>query len=182
MSMVAIEILVLVAAVVLIAAVFALKRWATGETSSKERVTVEETANITHYFTRKHATITFPDGSEKSVVYDERSDKENRVILLRYSEDCFTVRPKYRSGSPMLKKQSVLEEDTRMFSLSNIRGIDIDRTDEMVAVAEVEVEREEEVREDGSRFTQYTSFNRRGDYEVSIWWKGEWLAHIENGE
>lgn len=168
--------------VVLLAAGFALKRWATGETTSKERVTVEETANLSHYFTRKHATVTFPDGSEENVVYDERRDDDNRITLRQYSDDCFKVRRRFRSGAPMLKKQSVPEEDTRMFSLSNIRGIDIDRTDEMVAGAEVEVEREKEVWENGSRFTQYTSFNRRGDHEVGIWYKGEWLAHIDNSD
>lgn len=168
--------------VVLLAAGFAAKRWVTGDSIASEypkQITEEGTAHVSHYFERKHATVTYPDGSEERVVYDERSDKENRIILRRFSEECFEVRSSWNNGRPTMSKQSVPEEDTRMFSLANVRGIDIDRTDEMVAGAEVEVEREKEERESGNKYTTYTRFDKHEDHEVGIWYKGEWKAHID---
>lgn len=173
-----------VLAFLLIAAFFKVAEYLWNKYHGRERQTRrrDDTAHLSHYFTRKYGTITFPNGDTKDVTYDERVDKKDgRTFLKINTPECFSVSQQFRSGRPALSSEKTPPEDEQMFSLSNIRGIEVRRTDDMVAGVSVDVEhKEERYGEDGSWSHEHTYFDRHEDHEVGIWYESEWKAHISD--
>lgn len=150
----------------------------------KETRKVDDTLDVTQYFEQVKATVEYPDGSEETITYDGRSTSNNVEVFYTYDEDCFRVKRDRRStmGRPSLDA-SVPEENKRYINLDNVRSVDIERTDEYVAVAEVPVtKKQERYGEDDTWRNTYYNWNtlNSNEYDVDIWLGYEWEAHKED--
>ena len=166
-------------ALVLVVAVVLKRLSGSDSTDENKTRTIEDTVNPTERFERVHATLTFPDGREESIEYDDQvsTNTDGLTAFVTYTEDCFSIsRSNRRNNYPNIDK-SVPTENKRYINLDNVRDLDIDRTEELVAVAEVEVEKEQETHRDDWRTTRYRYSHYDTEYEFDIWLGYEWDAH-----
>jgi len=165
---------------ILLAALLVLKRRGGNESDEDNTRTVEDTIHPSERFERVHATLTYPDGSEEPIEYDDQvsTNTDGMTAFVTYDEDCFEIgRGSRRNNYPKVEK-SIPTENKRYINLDNVRDLYIDRTEELVAVADVEAEKEQEKRHNGNwRTTRYSYSYINEEYDFDIWLGYEWDAH-----
>jgi len=149
-----------------------------------ESKTETETRTLTDHFTVTRATVTYPDGSDEKIEYTDATFGDNVTEVCDHTENDYTALRSDGWGqysSPHLKL-NIDRGKPRRFSMSNVRDIETDRVDEMVAVAEVEAEVDYERDSPDDEWEQVNIHLCEGEDtpDVTIWFWNEWQAASEN--
>ena len=149
----------------------------TSATNNKETRTVEDTVVAKEYFEHIYATIVYTDGSEESIEYDNQihTNSNGMTAFVTYDEDCFDIGRNSTSKNHPQPTKSISEENKRFINLNNIRELNIDRTEKLVAVTDVPVEKIQTKNNSGSWYTdryQYSYIDE--EYNFDIWLACEW--------
>lgn len=151
------------------------------DTDFESEKTEQETRTITHNFPLYRATITYPDGESERVEYTNADYPASEIVLYDHDADDYTARtrrPRYTSGYVILEAE---HSKPRRFSLANIRDMNIERTTEMTAVAEVDVTVSYKRYSEGDDWAQSAiTLDSGGDApDVKVWYRTEWEADNE---
>lgn len=107
------------------------------ESSEPEERVEQETRTATREFELTHATITYPDESTEDLSYTQKKEEANSITLHPDSHyEPFTTHPMFGEDTVMLE---MVHDSPRLFSLANIRDIEVNYVEELIAVAEVNV-------------------------------------------
>lgn len=152
-----------------------VKRWLSDDPETR---TVDTEFTLKHTFTRAHTLVTYPNGDTEKIIYDNFAENsDNRIVTELFEEKCFTVDRDWGiNNRPTLEGPNVPTENTRMFSLANVRDMDTEWTEDLVAVAQVEVTKHQKSNGNRWRTTKY-EWDWKDDYDVEIWVESEWEAH-----
>lgn len=168
--------IIVVALVLIIGALVVLNLLDKRRKNNREERKVEKTLHPTKRFTRKHVVVEWPDGETERITYDDRDDSDHRVDLKTYDSDAFNVGRRLRSGEPKVNTY-VPEANKRTLSLHNVRSIDVERTEEYVAVFEIDATVKQHESPTGSWYTDHINFDHSKSYDADIWLGVEWDAY-----
>jgi hypothetical protein len=139
-------------------------------TADPEARTLNTEIELTDEFTRTEAEVTFPDGDTETVVYDHRIDQDERIELGQYDERSWMVVQKslhYSSGGTKIEPCGPPDDLKEMYSLANVRSIDVTETTEMEAAVTVSVKKSQTKRHDRWN-TDHVSFDRHTNYDIEV--------------
>lgn len=143
-----------------------------------ERTEEDETRTLTHYYTVYTATVTYPNGDTERVEYTKSKYGSDIIEIFDHESDDYYAYRKLsmsRYGKSSLRL-NVDHGNPRRFSVANIRDIDIEREDEMVAVAEVEAT----VHYKGDEQVSISLKPGEDTPDVTVWYSSEWEASRES--
>jgi len=137
---------------------------------------------LTNRISIAHATVTFPDGSTESVEYVEQWHEGDTLVLYDLTDDAWYVSVGYK-GEDIYLKWKKMESEKTTYSIHNFEKIEVDWTENLVAVCEIDESAfiEQESKWLGLRNVE--TYSKPDDYEmpdVTLWEDFEWEAHKES--
>lgn len=133
------------------------------------------TEEITNELRATYATVHYPDGETEDIEYAEMERYNGTVVIRDIDPDGWRAKRSSYSDNVYLNSRMDPESE-QVFSLSNIRKIETNWVEELVAVAEVEVT---------SASTGFFSSTLTVEPEypdVTIYQKDEWEAMQDESE
>ena len=135
------------------------------------------TETVTDHFRVQHATIKWEDKPDENVEFIQERDHGQTIRLYDLDEDSWRVGLGYDDERAYLNHYDAPIENMRIISTDSIEEIEVNWVEQLVAVAEVEIE---VTRERALIRTKESREMLTDEPDVTIWMRSEWEAASED--